>query len=152
LPEIAKPLLPLASQPEIQNPTLAPKTATQHNLFANANPLQNSTSNLQTSAAAPALDNLTPIERATLSEVKRRVQDGDEVILIVRSRRNSEIPSDVIVLNNTSEQFLDNLTKQSPTQHNQQTENPHPNQIILSSHGTQEPQPRPVTFNVLHNK
>jgi hypothetical protein len=104
---------------------------------------------LQTSASSPALDNLTPIERATLSEVKRRVQDGDEVILIVRSRRNSEIPSDVIVLNNTSEQFLDNLTKQSPTQ---PTENPHPNQIILSSHGTQEPQPRPVTFNVLHNK
>ena len=52
------------------------------------------------------------IEQATLDEIKRRTQDGDEVILIVRSRRNPEIPSDVIVLNGVSDQFIETLAKQ----------------------------------------
>ena len=42
-------------------------------------------------------------EQATLEEIIRRKQDGDEVIVIVRSRRNPEIPSDVIVLSGPSD-------------------------------------------------
>jgi hypothetical protein len=136
LPEIAKPLLPFASQP---------------NLSANLNPNQKSIPNSQTSTL-PESDNLTPVERATLCEIKRRAQDGDEVILIIRSKRNLEMPSDVIVLNNTSEKFIDNLIQQSPTRYAAQSEKTTENQIILSSHENQPPvpQPHPVTFNVPH--
>ncbi|MDR0870468.1 MAG: trypsin-like peptidase domain-containing protein [Planctomycetaceae bacterium] len=108
--------------------------------------------------AEPAAKQLTVPERATLEEIKRRAQDGDEVILIVRSRRNPEIPSDVIVLNGTSDQFLNALTKQDWNS----TEKSDYNPVIMSSH---EPVPavpapavaaqplsgqRPVSFPVLH--
>ncbi|MDR1484265.1 MAG: trypsin-like peptidase domain-containing protein [Planctomycetaceae bacterium] len=128
--------------PSLKNPTLENSkiNSTTENNLDKLNKNQNQ--NPHTTA------NLTPIEQATLSEVKRRVQDGDEVILIVRSRRNLETPSDVIVLNNTSEQFIDNLIQQSPTQNENKTNN----QIILSSHSNQTNTPQPVTFNVPHNK
>ena len=48
-------------------------------------------------------------ERATLEEIKRHVQDGDEVIVIVRPR-NLQTDSDVFVLNNASPSFIDALT------------------------------------------
>ncbi|MDR2706885.1 MAG: trypsin-like peptidase domain-containing protein, partial [Planctomycetaceae bacterium] len=57
-------------------------------------------------------------QRATLDEIKRRQQDGDEVFLIVRSRRNTEAPYDVIFLNGKSEQILDALVKQEPVAQN----------------------------------
>jgi len=47
-------------------------------------------------------------ELATLEEVMRRKQDGDEVIVIIQSR-NPDVPSDVIVLNRVSDQFMDAL-------------------------------------------
>jgi hypothetical protein len=81
-------------------------------------------------------------EQATLEEIKRRKQDGDEVILIVRSRRNPELPSDVIVLNNTSDQFLDALVKNPPV-----TTNPSYNPVILFSH---DPGRQPVSLTVKH--
>ena len=91
---------------------------------------------------------INSVEQATLEEIKRRKQDGDEVILIVRSRRNPEIPSDVIILNGTSEQFLDALVENpSPTQ-------PAYNPVILSSHDKGQEQPiqtsvrQPVSFPV----
>ncbi|MDR2757499.1 MAG: trypsin-like peptidase domain-containing protein [Planctomycetaceae bacterium] len=95
---------------------------------------------------------------ATLDEIKRRKQDGDEVILIVRSRRNPEIPSDVIFLNGTSDQFLDALTKHEPV-----SDTSSYNPVIFSSHETPNPNLRPlntspvsitdrqpVSFPVLH--
>ena len=83
-------------------------------------------------------------EQATLEEVKRRKQDGDEVILIVRSLRNPEIPSDVIVLSGTSDQFLDALIK-SPSAG--PPGNPAYNSVIFSSHDKQ-PSRQPVSFPV----
>ncbi|MDR2114883.1 MAG: trypsin-like peptidase domain-containing protein [Planctomycetaceae bacterium] len=77
-------------------------------------------------------------QRATLDEIKRRQQDGDEVILIVRSRRNPEIPTDVIFLNG-SDQFLDALTKHEPVS-NPSSYNP----VIFSSHETHTPNLRPL--------
>jgi thiol-disulfide isomerase/thioredoxin len=121
--------------------TLNQNKNTEQNLTQNLN--QNPTQNL------PATNNLTSVEHATLSEVKRRVQDGDEVILIVRSRRNPETPSDVIVLNNTSDQFIDTIIQQSPT-YTSQNENTNNNQVILSSHAVQPHTQQPVTFNVPH--
>ena len=52
--------------------------------------------------------NMNQIEQATLEEVTRRKQDGDEVIVIINSR-NPGTRSDVIRLNGTSSQFLDAL-------------------------------------------
>ncbi|MDR3199264.1 MAG: trypsin-like peptidase domain-containing protein [Planctomycetaceae bacterium] len=77
-------------------------------------------------------------QRATLEEIKRRTQDGDEVILIVRSRRNPEIP-DVIFLNGISDQFLDTLTKHEPVS-NTSSYNP----VIFSSHETHNPNLHPL--------
>jgi len=67
-------------------------------------------------------------EQATLEEVTRRKQDGDEVIVIINSR-NPGIPSDVIVLNGVSSQFLNALVN-SPAQ----PFNPPHNPVIFSSH------------------
>lgn len=72
---------------------------------------------------------MSDIEQATLDEIKRRTQDGDEVILIVRSRRNPEIPSDVIILNGTSDQFLNALAKPSFD-----AKSPNYDPVILTSH------------------
>lgn len=100
---------------------------------------------------------LSAVEKATLDEVRRRSQDGDEVILIVRSRRNPEMPSDVIVLNGTSEQFLDALSRRTPSPAEQHLPSYDP--VILSS---QDPAPgsassplrgsgpQKVSFPVLH--
>ena len=92
-------------------------------------------------------------ELATLEEIKRRKQDGDEVILIIRSRRNPEIPSDVIILNGTSDQFLDNLFKhqQAHTAQTPTARGPSQNTVILSSHSTepiQSAERQPVSFPI----
>ncbi len=39
------------------------------------------------------------IHEATLEEIRRRAQDGDEIIVLIKSQRNPEIPADVIRLN-----------------------------------------------------
>ena len=57
-------------------------------------------------------EGLSNREQATLDEIKRKAQDGDEVLLIVKSRRNPEAPMDVIVLNGVSGEFIDALAKQ----------------------------------------
>ncbi|MDR0704323.1 MAG: trypsin-like peptidase domain-containing protein [Planctomycetaceae bacterium] len=84
-------------------------------------------------------------QQATLDEIKRRQQDGDEVILIVRSRRNPEIPSDVIRLSGTSDQFLDALVKQEPVSHNTSVSSYNP--VIFSSHEIPNLNLRPSHLN-----
>jgi S1-C subfamily serine protease len=99
-------------------------------------------------------------QRATLDEIKRRKQDGDEVILIVRSRRNPEHPYDMIILDGASDQFIDALAKQEPVPNNSSY-----NPVIFSSHEIPNPNLRPpssipqslpiadrqpVSFPVLH--
>ena len=83
-------------------------------------------------------------EQATLEEVNRRKQDGDEVIVIMRSRRTPETPSDVIVLNGPSSQFLDVLVNSPP-----QPSHPSYNPVILSSNpSVPTAGPQPVSFPV----
>lgn len=53
-------------------------------------------------------------EIATLQEIERHRQDGNEVILIIRSRHTPETPSDVIVLRDASEAFVKALSQQRP--------------------------------------
>ena len=90
-------------------------------------------------------DGISDIEQATLDEIKRRTQDGDEVILIVRSRRNPEIPSDVIVLNGISDQFIETLARQ-----------PQPIGLYDSAAPSLPPSPTPgavpVSYPVLHRR
>ena len=82
---------------------------------------------------------ISDVEQATLDEIKRRTQDGDEVILIVRSRRNPEVPSDVIVLNGISDQFLEAVAKQP------KPSGPYGPVILPPAAGAV-----PVTYPVLH--
>lgn len=87
---------------------------------------------------------LSNAEKATQDEIKRRIQDGDEVILIVRSRRNPEIPSDIIILNGTSDQFLESLARNTHNSDGHGQYDP----VILTSHDSQQrplEQVRPLT-------
>ena len=47
---------------------------------------------------------------ATLEELQRRQQEGDEIIVIVRSKKNPEQPCEVIQLSDVSPEFLEALT------------------------------------------
>jgi len=88
---------------------------------------------------------LNQVEQATLEEVIRRQQDGDEVIAIIINSRNPGITSDVIVLNGPSRQFLDALVNSSA-----QPPNPAYNPVIFSSHGqpARTAERQPVSFPV----
>lgn len=55
---------------------------------------------------APASD---PVRQATLEQLRNRSLDGDEIIVIVRSKKNPEKPIDFIVLNASSDEVLDAL-------------------------------------------
>jgi len=80
-------------------------------------------------------------EQATLEEIERRQQDGDEVIVIIRSSRNPEVRSDVIVLNGASDQFLNALGKNPSSK-------PTNNSVIFSSHQAEQPTRQPVSYPV----
>ena len=53
---------------------------------------------------------LTDREIATLEELHRRQQEGDEIIVIVRSKRKPEQPCEIIQLSDVSSEFLGALT------------------------------------------
>ncbi len=59
---------------------------------------------------------LTDREIATLEEMQRRRNEGDEIILIVRSKRKPEQPCEVIQLSDVSPEFLNALTGQAAGQ------------------------------------
>ncbi|MFH1921171.1 MAG: trypsin-like peptidase domain-containing protein [Planctomycetota bacterium] len=57
-------------------------------------------------------------EQAALEEIRRRKSQGDEVICVIRSRSAPQASSEIIVLNNVSPGFLDQLaeeTRSGPT-------------------------------------
>ncbi|MCL2119931.1 MAG: serine protease, partial [Planctomycetaceae bacterium] len=57
---------------------------------------------------------LTDREIATLEELQHRQREGDEIIVIVRSKRNPEQPCEIIQLSDVSAEFLAALTGVSP--------------------------------------
>lgn len=64
--------------------------------------------------AAPqalAQQQLTPTEQAALAEIAERLDDS-EVICIIRPKNNPNAKSEIIVLNNASSLFLEQLSKQ----------------------------------------
>ena len=48
-------------------------------------------------------------EQATLEEIRRRKSEGAEVVCVIRSRSNPQAPSEIIVLDNVSPAFLEQL-------------------------------------------
>ena len=127
------PLAPIESIPH--TPPIA--MATPVPMFAN--------NQVGTDQGGTGQGNMSREELATLEEIKRYKQDDNEMILIVRSRRNPEIPSDVIVLNGVSDQFLEALVK-SPAQPSSPSYNP----VIFSSHGqpARTAERQPVSLSV----
>lgn len=63
-------------------------------------------------SSAPSI--ISHHEEATLQEIQRRQEAGDEVIVIVRPRNNPQAPSDVIVLKNVSDPFLSAIAHGTP--------------------------------------
>lgn len=118
VPETLRPLAPVSHQP-------LPIPATPAERNSHEIPAGFSIPNVNGSPG------ISDADQATLDEIKRKMQDGDEVILIVKSRRNPELPSDVIFLNGNTDRFFDSLTRRPETQGN-----PSYNPVILSSHET----------------
>ncbi|MDR2437852.1 MAG: trypsin-like peptidase domain-containing protein [Planctomycetaceae bacterium] len=162
-PLIPNPVLshPTISDPTISHPTISRPVTQLEPLQLEPlklEPLRTAVQPIPVTIEQETEQGMDEKQRAALDEIKRRKQDGDEVILIVRSRRNPEIPSDVIFLNVTSDQFLDALTKHEPVS-NTSSYNP----VIFSSHEPPNPNLRPlnslpvpivdrqpVSFPVLH--
>lgn len=52
-------------------------------------------------------------EQATLEEIRRRKSEGAEVVCVIRSRSNPQAPSEIIVLDNVSSAFLEQLAAET---------------------------------------
>jgi len=61
--------------------------------------------------AAEQLPPLEPAERAPLEEIGRRLDEGAEVICIIRSRNDPKAESEVLVLDQVSSNFLNHLAQ-----------------------------------------
>lgn len=72
--------------------------------------------------AAPLVDavaDATPLsteEQAALEEIRRRLEEGAEVVCVVRSRRDPQAKSEIIVLDQVSANFLKHLAAQARPQ------------------------------------
>ncbi len=66
-----------------------------------------------TSRAAEPEPGLSSAEQAALDEVRRRMKDGAEVIFVVRDPKNPSAKSEIFMLENASERFLDAVAVQS---------------------------------------
>lgn len=60
-------------------------------------------------------ERLSGEEEAALEEIRRRKSEGAEVVCVVRSRSNPEARSEIIVLDNVSSAFLEQLACESRT-------------------------------------
>ena len=130
-----------------QNGTAQNRIEQSHRWQANVEQTNIGQNNIGQSSAGHNSMNMGREEQATLEEITRRKQDGAEVIVIIRSPRNPEIPSDVIVMNGASDRFLDALVN-NPVQ----SANPAYNPVIFSSHDlpARTTDRQPVSFPVRH--
>jgi S1-C subfamily serine protease len=108
-------------------------------------PIQPVIADVQPKTAAP-VSPITTHEQATLEEIQRLRQDGNEIVVIVKSRRNPDVPIDVIYLNNTSGEFAESLAKNVSLQEDN-------SQVIFSSSNENAAAPRglrPVSMSIKH--
>ena len=104
------------SNPSVVQPVFVPQNEAsaimQPSFGENQNPVK--ANNIHPLAAAQPTGytetTMTDREIATLQEVQRRQNDGDEVIIVVRSKRNPDEPCEVIQLSEVSQAFLNALT------------------------------------------
>ena len=63
---------------------------------------------------------LNPSEQAAMDEIRRRLKEGAEVVCIVRSRRDPQSKSEVIMLDKASPEFLQQLAAETQSQKGRQ--------------------------------
>jgi hypothetical protein len=99
---------PIASQPSVSPPEIALASLNEPGI-----PENNPAETTETTQTPPthSYSSLTPEERATVEEIRRRQTEGAEVILIVNPARKGteKVQSEIIKLENVSENFLDVL-------------------------------------------
>jgi hypothetical protein len=75
---------------------------------------QTPSSNLVEVTSHNAQASLRPEEQAALDEIRRRQQEGAEVVCIIRSRANPEAKSEVLVLDRVTPAFVEQLAVNRP--------------------------------------
>lgn len=123
LPVIRKQLDRLGLSFVYKEPSLySPATSPQDSSIALATTGEPFTLNASAASMEPAeplantsVDTLTSEEKATVEEIRRRQAEGAEIILIVNrpGKGNEKAKSEIIKLENVSDQFLDALTQKS---------------------------------------
>jgi thiol-disulfide isomerase/thioredoxin len=87
-----------------------------------------------TATAGMSAAGLNPGEQAAMDEIRHRLKEGAEVVCIVRSRRNPQTKSEVIMLDKASPEFLQQLAAEAQSQQGRQEtslELPQPKQPAL---------------------
>jgi thiol-disulfide isomerase/thioredoxin len=77
---------------------------------------------------------LNPSEQAAMDEIRRRLKEGAEVVCVIRSRRDPQAKSEVIMLDKASPEFIEQLAAESKYQEGRQEtslETPRPRQPAL---------------------
>jgi thiol-disulfide isomerase/thioredoxin len=85
-------------------------------------------------AAGTAATGLNLNEQAAMDEIRRRLKEGAEVVCVIRSRRDPQCKSEVIMLDKASPEFLQQLAGESQSQKLRQEtslETPRPRQPAL---------------------
>jgi thiol-disulfide isomerase/thioredoxin len=72
------------------------------------------------SSAGASAAGLNSSEQAAMDEIRRRLKEGAEVVCIVRSRRNPQSKSEVIMLDKASPEFLQQLAAETQSQEGRQ--------------------------------
>ena len=89
---------------------------------------------------------LNPGEQAAMEEIRRRLKEDAEVICVIRSRRNPQTKSEVIMLDKASPEFLQQLAAETQSQAGRQEtslEFPAPNSLPWNGLLIQIPTPKP---------
>jgi thiol-disulfide isomerase/thioredoxin len=87
-----------------------------------------------TAALGTSPAGLNPAEQAAMDEIRRRLKEGAEVVCVIRSRRDPQSKSEVIMLDKASPAFIQQLAAESQLQEGRQEtslEVPHPKQPTL---------------------
>ena len=63
---------------------------------------------------------LNPTEQAALDEIRRRLKEGAEVVCVIRSRRDPQTKSEVIMLDKASPEFIQQLAAETKTKDGRQ--------------------------------
>jgi len=103
----------------INTPPLAPRMPQAVSPSSIPNNLPENTEQPIADAGTPATG-LNPSEQAAMDEIRRRLKEGAEVVCVIRSRRNPQSKSEVIMLDKASPEFLQQLAAETQSQEGRQ--------------------------------